>query len=279
MSNGREADMTEPMSVEIALDDRESRKSSTSTSSFEDLNTLRLAKGRRQSGQSYNSARSLEPATVQVEVVPARKQSGSSIAAASPAALKKSSNIEEPTEPSPTKASKSKGKGSKKDASPKKAKATKTKDKKEKVVKPKRNVVMDADRDPGNVNGIVKIKFEEIFAEPEGAYSFGTIWGATYRVFTDSKVWCYKFMSAMCGVPCALCWGLHFACLSFCQIWCNQPTIRSFSIQVKPLQKVYVVLVESFIEPCFESLGKMFSSIRIQNTKLTVSPKEVAKEV
>lgn len=107
-----------------------------------------------------------------------------------------------------------------------------------------------------------QINFEEIFAEPEGTYSFGTIWGATYRVFTDTKLWCYKFLSALCGVPCALCWGLHFACLSFCQIWYYQPTIRSFSIQVKPCSRMFIIVLGAFVEPCLVALGKVFSSIR-----------------
>ena len=116
---------------------------------------------------------------------------------------------------------------------------------------------------PSNSTVPFQIKFEEIFAEPEGAYSFGTIWGATYRIFTDTKLWCYKFLSALCGVPCALCWGLHFACLSFCQIWYYQPSIRSFSIQVKPCATMFGILISAFVEPCMLALGRILSSIRV----------------
>ena len=108
-----------------------------------------------------------------------------------------------------------------------------------------------------------QIKFEEVFAEPEGTYSFGTVWGASFRVFTDTKLWCYRFLSSACAVPCALCWGVHFACLSFAQIWLYTPGFRSFRIQMRPASKVFAICANSFVAPCFEAFGRLFSSIRI----------------
>ncbi|XP_045166085.2 caveolin-1-like [Mercenaria mercenaria] len=277
----RDANMTEPPSVDIPLNDRvndtsrrSSRASSASTSSFEDLNTLRLKNTRRHSGQSYQSDISEGPATVEVGEIrsPLIESGTSSTAPTSPhgmLAFKKSSIEEHPihthnTTP-PASPNLQSTRASAHSVSPKpNAKGTKANPKPNKT-KGKKGKIPE-NRDPEDVNGIVKIDFEEIFAEPEGTYSFGTVWGATYRIFTDSKVWCYKFLSALCGVPCALCWGLHFACLSFCMIWYYQPSIRSFSIQMKPLQKVYGVLVNSFIEPCFAAAGKLFSNIKVYNT-------------
>ena len=110
------------------------------------------------------------------------------------------------------------------------------------------------------------MNFEEVFAEPEGTYSFGTIWGASFRVFTDTKLWCYRFLSAACAVPCALCWGVHFACLGFSQIWVYTPTLKSFSIQIIPVAKAFSLCAKSFIAPCFEAFGKLFSGIRIHRS-------------
>ncbi|KAH3892474.1 caveolin-3-like [Dreissena polymorpha] len=123
------------------------------------------------------------------------------------------------------------------------------------------------DRDPEHVNDVVKIRFEDIFAEPEGTYSFGTIWGASFKLFTDSKVWCYKFLSALCGVPCGIFWGCHFACLSFCQIWWCEPSLRSISILMRPCARLCGIFLKSFVEPLHYAVGKVFSSIRLTMTK------------
>ncbi|XP_052779064.1 caveolin-3-like [Mya arenaria] len=122
-------------------------------------------------------------------------------------------------------------------------------------------------RDPENVNDIVKIEFNDIFAEPEGTYSFGTIWGASNNLFTDTKVWCYKFLSALLAVPCSICWGVNFACLSFCQIWLCEPGIRCGTIHCRPWSRIFGLLVRSFVEPTFAAVGKIFGNIRVTTSK------------
>ena len=46
------------------------------------------------------------------------------------------------------------------------------------------------------------------------------------QVFTLVKIWCYRITSIILALPCAVCWGLHFACLAFCQIWCCIPCLK-----------------------------------------------------
>ncbi|CAG2255000.1 CAV3 [Mytilus edulis] len=95
------------------------------------------------------------------------------------------------------------------------------------------------DRDPTNMNELVKVQFDDIFAEPVGTHSFDGVWTASHTVFTGTKHWCYRILSAVCALPCSFCWGLHFACLSFNYIWSIQPSLRSFSIQIGPIAKVW----------------------------------------
>ena len=47
------------------------------------------------------------------------------------------------------------------------------------------------------------------------------------QAFTVTKMWCYKITSLILGVPCAVIWGIYFACLAFCTSWCCMPCIRS----------------------------------------------------
>ncbi|XP_071141220.1 caveolin-3-like [Mytilus edulis] len=119
------------------------------------------------------------------------------------------------------------------------------------------------DRDPTNMNELVKVQFDDIFAEPVGTHSFDGVWTASHTVFTGTKHWCYRILSAVCALPCSFCWGLHFACLSFNYIWSIQPSLRSFSIQIGPIAKVWSMCVRAFCDPLFESIGFIFSKIKI----------------
>lgn len=174
----REGNTMEPPSVEIPLDDRvsekSSRKSSTSTSSFEDLNTLRLKTSRRRSTQSYHSSlseRSEGPPKVEVGDIKSPKTDGGDTSDTAPAspqspkgmlAFKKSSFEEHPgsnaqnTSPSASPNLQSQ-RASIHSVSPKpavksaKAKSKQTKPKGAKGHNPE-------NRDPENVNGIVKVR-------------------------------------------------------------------------------------------------------------------------
>lgn len=188
----RDDNMTEPPpSVEIPMEDRfsnkshhSSRKSSTSTSSFEDLNTLRLANTkRRYSGQSYHSDRSVTTETgdiksyhsdrsynqepVKVDVGETNTRTGSVSSDTIPLSPKgmlsfKNSSVECPTSPAlsspasvapnvfsaPTSVYSASSKAN--------SKSTRGKS--------KRKWKASKDRDPENVNGIVKVcLFHKVF--------------------------------------------------------------------------------------------------------------------
>lgn len=119
------------------------------------------------------------------------------------------------------------------------------------------------DRDPTNLNGIVKVQFDDIFAEPEGTHSIDAIWVTSHSVFTTTKHWCYRILSAIFAVPCSFCWGLHFACLAFNYIWTIQPSFRSFQIQLRPLAKIWSLCIRAFCDPLFESIALVLSKIRL----------------
>lgn len=119
------------------------------------------------------------------------------------------------------------------------------------------------DRDPSNINDLVKVQFDELFAEPEGSHSIDAVWRASHMVFTGTKHWCYRILSAIFAVPCAFCWGLHFACLTCNHIWTVQPSLKSCSINIYPLAKLWGLFVRSFCDPFCESVGLMLSKIKL----------------
>nr|CAB3228001.1 caveolin-3 [Phallusia mammillata] len=118
-------------------------------------------------------------------------------------------------------------------------------------------------RDPKNLQDFVKVDFADIIAEPEGSHSFNTIWGTSYKVFSVTKYWFYKIMALLFGIPCAIMWGVHFACLAFFSIWCITPCIKSFKIKMNFIGSIYSLLIQTFVDPVFESIGLLLSRIRI----------------
>ncbi|XP_067907335.1 caveolin-1-like [Heterodontus francisci] len=123
-------------------------------------------------------------------------------------------------------------------------------------------------RDPKHLNDdVVKVDFEEVIAEPEGTHSFDGVWKASFTVFTVSKYWCYRLLSALFGIPLAIIWGIYFAILTFIHIWAVMPCIKSYMIEIQCISRVYSICIHTFCDPFYEALGKMFSSIRVTMQK------------
>uniref|UniRef100_A0A8C6RNK7 Caveolin n=1 Tax=Nannospalax galili TaxID=1026970 RepID=A0A8C6RNK7_NANGA len=123
-------------------------------------------------------------------------------------------------------------------------------------------------RDPKHLNDdVVKIDFEDVIAEPEGTHSFDGIWKASFTTFTVTKYWFYRLLSTIFGIPMALIWGIYFAILSFVHIWAVVPCIKSFLIEIQCISRVYSIYIHTVCDPLFESIGKIFSNIRINLQK------------
>ncbi|XP_070562442.1 caveolin-3-like [Ptychodera flava] len=119
------------------------------------------------------------------------------------------------------------------------------------------------DRDPTNMNEFVKVSFEEVFAEPVGMHSFGGIWKWAFITFTGVKFWCYRLTTLICGIPCAIFWGIEFACLTFWHVWYVVPCTKAWLIVIQWFQKLWQILIGCFLDPLFESIGRVFSNIKV----------------
>merc|ERR1711879_963246 len=122
------------------------------------------------------------------------------------------------------------------------------------------------ERDPQNLHDGLKVNFKDVIAEPDGVHSFQTVWGTSYKTYSVSKYWCYRVLTAVLGVPFALFWGLYFAFLAFLNVWCVVPFVKCFMIQIKFISEIWSLLVKTFLDPFFESIGKIFANIRLHIT-------------
>jgi len=141
-------------------------------------------------------------------------------------------------------------------------------DAKEKKSEP-RPVSIDMDnRDPTHMNEHLALVFQDIIAEPnKETYSTDKVWANSYRHFNSSKVCCYRTLSTVCAVPAAIYWGIVFACLAFCHIWCLQPWLKAIRVNLSCLQTVISIITDTFIKPIVDVLSRCLSNIHVTHAQ------------
>ncbi|RUS68804.1 hypothetical protein EGW08_023433 [Elysia chlorotica] len=121
-------------------------------------------------------------------------------------------------------------------------------------------------RDPNNINDHVKVCFEDVLAEPEGAHSFDCVWANSYRCFECCKNCWYKLLTLFFGICIAMYWGYEFAVITFWHVWIYTPALRVYMIECGFLQKFWHSCLQCYLRPLFEACGYCFSTIRVTNS-------------
>ncbi|XP_025108197.1 caveolin-3-like [Pomacea canaliculata] len=120
------------------------------------------------------------------------------------------------------------------------------------------------DRDPKRLNDSIKVRFEDIFAEPNpAAFSFDDIWQTTFKVFNITRLWCYRVLSLILAVPAACVWGVHFALLAFCTVWCCRPFMRWAQIVCGYCGDCHLIFIENFVKPVFVAVSFIFANFKV----------------
>lgn len=129
-------------------------------------------------------------------------------------------------------------------------------------------------RDPTGLHPDIRVNFSDVIAEPDGAHSFATIWGTSFKSYSIVKYWTYRILTAVLAVPISVFWGLYFALFAFCSIWCLVPCIKGFVIWTNFIGKIWSLVVRTFLDPLFESIGLCFTNIRVSLRMSTETVKE-----
>lgn len=129
-------------------------------------------------------------------------------------------------------------------------------------------------RDENNLHPDIRVNFSDVIAEPDGAHSFATVWGTSYKSYSVVKYWTYRILTAVLAVPISVFWGLYFALFAFCSIWCLVPCIKGFIIWTNFIGKIWGLVVRTFLDPLFESIGLCFTNIRVTLRMSTETVKE-----
>ncbi|XP_044136233.1 caveolin-2 [Bufo gargarizans] len=126
----------------------------------------------------------------------------------------------------------------------------------------------EPDRDPHNLNGHLKLSFEDVIAEPDSTHSFDKVWICSTALFEISKYLLYKVLTVVLAIPLAFVLGLLFAILSCLHIWVVMPFVRTCLMVLPSVQAVWRGLTDSFVAPLFASMGRCFSSISLRIDRL-----------
>ena len=121
-------------------------------------------------------------------------------------------------------------------------------------------------RDPNNMNNYIQVCFDDVLAEPEGAHSADCVWTNSRKCFKCGFNFYYKLCTYMCGICIALHWGCTFGSVAFSSVWCVTPLMRLLSILLHPIRKLISIYLSTFMAPCVETCGLIFSRIHVVNS-------------
>lgn len=111
------------------------------------------------------------------------------------------------------------------------------------------------DRDEKHINDTVNLNFEDVLAEPDSMHGFDPIWRSSFILFTGSRYWIYRLLSALLALPLALVWGVLFSLISIFSVWFATPILRILDIVLFYIRRVWVALVNTAIEPVAMAFG------------------------
>lgn len=120
-------------------------------------------------------------------------------------------------------------------------------------------------RDSNNVNVEIDLDFTDVLAEPTAAQGFEWAWKLAFVIFSQTKLWIYKILSAVVAIPLALIWALVFALLTVVHVWILSPALRLLDLILAVVKKVVVGVIGATLGPVCASLGLIFSGKSIQS--------------
>ena len=115
-------------------------------------------------------------------------------------------------------------------------------------------------RDGSGINNHVNLTFEDILAETDANQGFEFIWRLTFLIFSFSRLWLYRILSAILAIPFAFIWAIIFSAINLSVVWFATPTLKIFDLLLHHIHRVWGGIVRTFLDPIFTSIGLAFAS-------------------
>jgi len=116
-------------------------------------------------------------------------------------------------------------------------------------------------RDSNSISTEIDLDFDDVLAEPLAAHGFDPVWRLAFILFTNTKVWIYKIVSAIIAIPLAILWGVIFSIITILYVWLIRPLLRIIELFLAIFKKFLVTLMGATVAPVCEALGGVFSKI------------------
>jgi hypothetical protein len=108
------------------------------------------------------------------------------------------------------------------------------------------------------------LDFFHVIAEcDETAYSFRALHDISKHVYHYTKIFIYRLLTVLFGLPLLIFWGLFFGVYTFAMIWLVAP-MRRLSQSTIAESGIYIQAISNaIITPLARSYGNVFSQIRV----------------
>merc|ERR1712045_372059 len=117
-----------------------------------------------------------------------------------------------------------------------------------------------AARDKDGINVEIDLDFSDVLAEPSSAHGFDPLWRLSFILFSQTKLWLYRLVSAVLVLPLSLLWAFIFAIFTILYVWVVRPVIKLLEVMFAVVKRVWVAALAATVEPLCASLGSFWGA-------------------
>merc|ERR1719461_606445 len=119
-----------------------------------------------------------------------------------------------------------------------------------------------AARDKEGINIEIDLDFSDVLAEPASAHGFDPLWRLSFILFSQTKLWLYRILSALLVLPLSVLWAVIFALATIFYVWVLRPVIKIFEVMFAVFKRVWVGFLGATVEPLCLAVGAVFTNCR-----------------
>merc|ERR1712014_428935 len=95
-------------------------------------------------------------------------------------------------------------------------------------------------RDKAGINVEIDLDFTDVLAEPSSAHGFDPLWRLSFILFSNTKLWLYRLVSALLVLPLSVLWAVIFALFTILYVWVVRPVIKLLEVMFAVVKRVWV---------------------------------------
>merc|ERR1711902_454471 len=117
-----------------------------------------------------------------------------------------------------------------------------------------------AARDKEGINIEIDLDFADVLAEPNSAHGFDPLWRLSFILFSQTKMWLYRILSALLVLPLSILWAVIFALATIAYVWVLRPVIKIAEVCFAVIKRVWVAALGATVEPLCTAVGAVFAN-------------------